>query len=100
MLKRSPIMVFIYTLLTCGIYAIVWEVKTKDEMVSLGATIPTAWLLIIPFVGLYWIWLYSVGVEKVTNGKLSAAVTLLLLMLLGPIGMAIVQNSFNEIAKA
>jgi hypothetical protein len=100
MLNRSPIMVFIYTVITCGIYAIVWQVKTKDEMVSLGATIPTAWLLIVPFANLYWIWLYCVGVEKVTNGKSTAAITLLLLMLLGPIGMAVVQNSFNEIAKA
>lgn len=96
--KRSPILVFIYTFLTCGIYAIVWVVKTKDEMVSKGATIPTAWLLLVPFVNFYWYWLYSVGVEKVTNGKLSGAVTFLLLILLGPIGMAIVQNSFNEIA--
>lgn len=100
MFKRSPIMVFIYTVITCGIYAIVWQVKTKDEMVSLGATIPTAWLLLVPFANLYWIWLYCVGVEKVTNGKSSSAITLLLLLLLGPIGMAVVQNSFNEVTKA
>lgn len=100
MLNRSPIMVFIYTVITCGIYAIVWQVKTKDEMVSLGATIPTAWLLIVPFANLYWLWLYCVGVEKVTGGKTSSAVALLLLFLLGPIGMAVIQNSFNDIAKA
>ncbi len=100
MLNRSPVMVFIYTVITCGIYAIVWQVKTKDEMVSLGATIPTAWLLIVPFANLYWLWLYCVGVEKVTGGKTSSAVALLLLFLLGPIGMAVIQNSFNDIAKA
>jgi hypothetical protein len=100
MLNRSPIMVFIYTVITCGIYAIVWQVKTKDEMVSLGATIPTAWLLLVPFANLYWLWLYCVGVEKVTGGKTSSAVALLLLFLLGPIGMAVIQNSFNDIAKA
>ena len=100
MLNRSPIMVFIYTVITCGIYAIVWQVKTKDEMVSLGATFPTAWLLLVPFANLYWLWLYCVGVEKVTGGKTSSAVALLLLFLLGPIGMAVIQNSFNDIAKA
>ena len=100
MLNRSPIMVFIYTVITCGIYAIVWQVKTKDEMVSLGATIPTAWLLLVPFANLYWLCLYCVGVEKVTGGKTSSAVALLLLFLLGPIGMAVIQNSFNDIAKA
>ena len=100
MLNRSPVMVFIYTVITCGIYAIVWQVKTKDEMVSLGATIPTAWLLIVPFANLYWLWLYWVGVEKVPGGKTSSAVALLLLFLLGPIGMAVIQNSFNDIAKA
>jgi hypothetical protein len=69
-------------------------------MVSLGATIPTAWLLLVPFANLYWLWLYCVGVEKVTGGKTSSAVALLLLFLLGPIGMAVIQNSFKRYCKS
>ncbi len=53
MKNRSPIAVFLLPMFTFGIYGLVWLVKTKNEMNSLGAKIPTAWLLIIPFVNLY-----------------------------------------------
>jgi len=43
---RSPIMVFFVSLITFGIYGLVWYVKTKNEMNAKGAQIPTAWLLI------------------------------------------------------
>jgi hypothetical protein len=95
MKQRSPIAVFFLTLITFGIYGLVWQVKTKNEMNALGADIPTAWLLIIPFVNYYWLWKYSQGVEKVTNGKLSGVLAFVLLFLVGVIGMAIIQNEFN-----
>lgn len=97
MKNRSPVAVFFLSLITFGIYAVVWEVKTKGEMKSLGADIPTAWLLIVPFVSIYWLWKYSQGVEKVTNGKLSTPLAFVMLWLLGIIGMAIVQSEFNSL---
>lgn len=95
---RGPIAVFFLSLITFGIYAIVWQVKTKNEMNKLGATIPTAWLMIVPIVSLYWMWKYCEGVEKVTGGKLSAILAFVLLFVLGVIGMAIIQNEFNKVA--
>ena len=62
--NRSPIAVFFLTLVTLGIYGIVWFVKTKDEMNELGAEIPTFWLNLIPFVGIWWMWKYAEGVEQ------------------------------------
>lgn len=100
MKQRSPIAVFFLSLITVGIYAIVWEVKTKNEMNKLGAEIPTAWLLIIPFANIYWTWKYSEGVEKVTQGKISGILAFILLFLLGIIGMAIIQDTFNKVAPA
>ncbi len=79
----------------------VLQVKTKTEMNSLGEKIPTAWLWLIPYLGyIYWIYLYSKGVNNVTKGKLSTAVSFLLIWLLGFIGFAIVQDAFNSIAEA
>ena len=52
MKKRNPIAVLLLPFITFGIYAIVWMVKTKGEMVAKGAEIPTAWLIIIPLVNL------------------------------------------------
>ncbi len=98
MQHRNPAAVFFLSIITIGIYAIVWSVKTKNEMNKLGSNIPTAWLLIIPFVGIYWDWKYSEGVEKVTNGKVSAIMSFILLLILGIIGMAILQNEFNKIS--
>ena len=95
--NRSPIGVIVLTLVTCGIYGIVWLVKTKGEMVALGAEIPTAWLLIVPFANLYWYWKYSQGVEKVTDGKMGGVIAFILLVLLGFIGAGIIQDSFNKI---
>jgi hypothetical protein len=94
--KRSVVAVILLTLVTFGIYGIVWFVKTKGEMVRQGADIPTAWLLIVPIANLYWQWKWSGGVEHVTRGKQSQAVTFILIFLLGIIGMAIVQSSLNK----
>lgn len=98
MKKRNAFAVFILPFVTFGIYAIVWHVSTKEEMNAKGAQIPTAWLLIIPFVNLYWSWIYAKGVEKVTNGASGAMGNFLLRLFLGPIGMAITQSAFNKVA--
>lgn len=100
MKRRNPLAVLFLPFLTFGIYSIVWFVKTKDEMNSLGAHIPTGWLLIIPFANLYWLWVYGTGVALVTNGAFSALGSFLLKVFLGPIGCAILQNEFNKVAAA
>ena len=95
---RNPFLVFFLSLITFGIYGIVWYVKTKREMNAKGAQIPTAWLIIIPIVSIYWLYKYSQGVEVVTNKDMSTAVAFILLFLLGIIGMAIVQAKFNSVS--
>jgi len=94
--KRSVVAVILLSIITFGIYALVWFVKTKGEMVKTGADIPTAWLLIVPIANLYWQWKWAGGVEHVTRGKMSQAVAFILVFLLGLIGMAIIQSSFNK----
>jgi len=98
--NRSPIAVLLLPLVTFGIYQIVWYVKTKNEMNQLGAKIPTAWLVIVPFVNIWWLWEYSGGVERVSKNGLSQVNAFLLVLLLGSIGGAIVQNAFNTVAVA
>ncbi|MEI8187819.1 MAG: DUF4234 domain-containing protein [Candidatus Saccharibacteria bacterium] len=101
MTKRSPIAVALLGFPTLGIYWWYWQVKTKTEMNSMGETIPTAWFWLIPYLGyIYWLFLYSKAVNNVTKGQLSTATTFLLCWLLGFIGYAIVQDSFNAVAEA
>jgi hypothetical protein len=96
--KREPLLVFLLSIITFGIYGLVWYVWTKHEMNRAGAQIPTCLLLIIPFVNWYWLWKFSGGVEMVTNKEMSAGIAFVLVFFLGPIGMAIVQSSLNKVA--
>ncbi len=98
MIKRSPVAVLLLPVITFGIYTIVWYVKTKGEMNAKGATIPTAWLLIVPIAGFFWLWKFGEGVEMVTKGAMTGVVAFLLTLFLGSIGGAIVQNEFNKVA--
>ncbi|MSO79368.1 MAG: DUF4234 domain-containing protein [Acidimicrobiia bacterium] len=97
MTNRSPITVALLSFFTLGIYGLVWTVKTKGEMNKLGADIPTAWLGIIPLVNIYWFWKYCQGVEKVTGGRLGTILAFVVVLLLGFIGYAIVQDAFNKV---
>jgi hypothetical protein len=98
MKHRSPAAVFLLSLVTLGIYSIVWQVKTKNELNRQGAEIPTAWLIIIPLANLWWAWKYAEGVEKVSKGKVSAILTLILMLLLSIVGLAILQSEFNKLS--
>ena len=100
MTKRSVVAVILLTLITFGIYGLVWFVKTKHEMVDSGAEIPTSWLLIVPFANIFWLWKWSGGVDHVTQGKSGQAVSFILVFLLGIIGMAIVQSALNSAVDA
>jgi len=91
-------MVFFLSLITFGIYSLVWYVKTKNEMNTKGAKIPTAWLLIIPLINYLWLWKFCEGVELVTNKEMGAGVAFLLVFVLGVIGMAIIQDKLNKVA--
>lgn len=95
MKQRSPAAPLLLPLITFGIYLIVWFVKTKNEMNQAGSSIPTAWLLLVPFANIWWLWKYSVGVEEFTRDGLGKVGAFLLLFLLGGIGAAVVQSSFN-----
>lgn len=93
---RSPAAPLLLPFVTFGIYSLVWYVKTKNGMNNAGTKIPSAWLLIVPIGNIVWIWKYAVGVEQFTNKGMSRHASFWLLLLLGLIGAAIVQSSFNN----
>lgn len=61
MTRKSPITVLVLSLVTFGIYFIVWMVKAKGEMAAKGADIPTSWLLIVPIANFWYMWLRRHG---------------------------------------
>ena len=97
--RRDPIMVLVLSVVTFGIYGIYWMVKTSWELNEAGADIPTAWLIIVPIISIWWMWKVSEGVELVTQKEMTAVMAFILLYLLGMIGGAIVQNTLNNYAE-
>ena len=100
MKHRSPAIPLLLPFVTFGIYSIVWYVKTKNEMNRAGSKIPSAWLLIVPIGSIVWIWKYAVGVEQFTRKGTSRHAAFWLLLLLGLIGAAVVQSSFNNVLSS
>jgi hypothetical protein len=98
MKRRSPVAVLLLPCITFGIYAMVWYYKTKEEMVSLGASIPTFFFVFIPVLNLYWMWKWCGGVEHVTKKQVGAIMAFILICFLSVLGMAIVQSKLNAVA--
>ena len=97
--RRNPVWVVIFSIITAGIYFIYWVVKTKEEIKSLGAHIPSAWLLIVPIGNVYFMYKYLDGfsdhVKKDHNGVIWFLVGLMFL----PVLVVIVQMELNKLAK-
>lgn len=100
MKPRSPVTVLLLSLVTFGIYALIWQVQTKDEMnATYRAGIPTAWLLLVPFVGpLLWMWKWSAGAEKAT--EMSGVTVFLMMALLPIVGIPVMASKFNAASRA
>lgn len=98
MVQRKVLNVFLLTIVTLGIYQIVWFVKTKGELNARGAQIPTAWLWIVPIANFYWLWKYFEAAEQATNGQSSAILNFLLSFFVTPlIAMCLLQTEYNKL---
>jgi hypothetical protein len=101
MKKRSVAAVVLLPFITLGIYTLYWFVSTKGELNDKGAKIPTAWLLIIPFVNLWWLWKYFDAAEKITNEKVSGVLMFVLAILVTSIiSSAVCQDAYNKMTES
>lgn len=97
MTQRNPIMVLILGCVTLGIYNLIWFWQTCSELNAKGATVPNPILLFIPIVGIFWLWKYSEGVEKVTAGAQTGVMAFILFWFVNPVGMFLTQQKYNEV---
>jgi magnesium-transporting ATPase (P-type) len=95
---RSPVAVIILFLLTFGIYAVYWTFKTRDEINSLGASIPTAWLIFVPIANFYFMYCYSEGFSLFVKKDNSAILWFLLFFFVSPVAVILVQIELNKLA--
>ena len=96
---RNIFLVYLFSIITFGIYSLYWFVSTKKEMNNLGAKIPTAWLLIVPIANIYWEYKYCEGFSQVVKKDDNTILWFILLFLVGIIMPAIVQSELNKIAE-
>ncbi len=80
---RNIFLVYLFSIITLGIYTIYWFVSTKNEMNEKGATIPTGWLIIIPIANLYWLYKYCEGFAIVIKKDNNALLWFILTILIG-----------------
>ena len=106
--NRNVALVIIFSIITFGIYAIYWLVKTTLELKELGSTdAPNPWLLLatlIPivgiFVGIYYIYKYSTALEGISNGATNKWLILILWIVIYPVAQVLIQIELNKHATA
>ena len=96
--KRNPVWVIILSIITCGIYLIYWFVQTKEEMKSLGANIPSAWLIIVPIGNLYLLYKYCDGFSEYVKKDKLGIVWFVATMVISPVLPVIIQVELNKLA--
>jgi hypothetical protein len=83
MQKRSPKKVFIYHLLTFGIFFLVWCSKSRKEINAIlgRKAVPSVWLIIVPLGIFWWGWLYGEALEEATGRQIKRDTTFGLLLI-------------------
>ncbi len=97
--KRNIFLVYLFMIITFGIYGIYWLVSTKNEMNSLGAKIPTAWLLIVPIANIYWEYKYAEGFATRLKKDNNTVLWFLVIIIIGIVMPALVQSELNKLAR-
>ena len=96
--ERNVIVVYLLCFLTFGLYALYWSVSTKRDINSLGGDIPTTWICLIPFAGLYYSYKYCEGYAKFVAKDNNTLLYFCLSMFFGIVMPALVQSELNKIA--
>jgi len=97
--RRNIFLIYLFSMITFGIYWIYWTVSTKNEMNKLGAKIPTAWLLIVPIANIYWIYKYTEGFVGQVKKDNNTTLWFILFFFFGIIMPIIVQKELNKLAR-
>ena len=113
MRERNIVTCIILSLVTCGIYGIVWFINLTDDAARANNNPNfsggTAFLLTLVTCGIYSIyWSYKMGKEiynaKISKGMPASDQSILYLILslfgLGIVNYCLMQNELNEMAKA
>lgn len=97
--ERDPIMVIVYTMLTCGIYGLYWLFETSKELVELGAELPNIWFIIIPGLNIYYMYIYLQEWHRIVKYEQDFMMVLIIGLIFSPIVMYWIQEELNKLVK-
>ncbi len=111
--KRNLVTCIILTIVTCGIYGIIWMIGMVDDLNTASqsqgeSSGVTVFLLSLVTCGIYsWVWLYKAG-EKVNtikrlNGEVPDSNASIIYLVLGLLGLGVIsyyliQDQLNKVA--
>jgi len=97
--KRNIFLVYLFSVITFGIYYLYWLVSTKNEMNDKGTKIPPSWLIIVPIANFYWMYKYAEGFSQKIKKDNNSILWFILFLFVGIITPAIVQSELNKLDK-
>ena len=100
--ERNPILVILFTFLTCGIYLMFWMYSTSKELNEKGtletdATMMLVFLFLGPLALLTY-WKYSKAIESLSGGEKSAGMLFVIALVFFPAFLYMAQSELNKFA--
>ena len=98
MKKRSPLLVLVNCIWTCGIFAMLWFTQTKREMNERGEQLPPGWWQLVPFTSVIWQWRYAHALWRQTpraHNRMRPVLAFLLMLFLPIVAAPIFQDIIN-----
>jgi len=95
--ERDPMMVLVYTFLTCGLYMLYWLFETSKELTELKAELPELWFIIIPGLNLYFMYKYLEEWHRIVKYEQDFMMVLLIAFVFSPIVIYWVQIELNKL---
>ena len=112
---RSPIMVILFTILTCGIYLFYWMYATtkeiRDSLQNPGTSVSKPFMVIVLSIltcGIYDLYWFYMQVKRIAQlqgerglpVKDNAVLILILMIVFSPAALYIMQSDLNAIAAS
>ena len=97
--KRSIGKLYLFIILTLGIYGLYWLYKTKIEIQeNYNTNIPTCIFMIIPILNIYWLFRFTEAYVTKIRKKDEVALWFIIFFLVGIIMPYVVQKDLNNLA--
>ncbi|MDY0059077.1 MAG: DUF4234 domain-containing protein [Myxococcota bacterium] len=102
--ERNPILVILFTMITCGIYALYWYFATSKELNEKGALETSAGMMLlymfIPILNFIAMWKYAKAIEALSKGEKGAGMLFVIALVFAPAFFYMAQSELNKHAAA